>query len=214
MQQIGKRRCRVLYKAAQTPPVCALVERLSGLWPSFGDGLPLHRAQTCPMRLTGGIGINIEQATEEDKIWLVKHKGRSFPEIVVESLLQVMLSCTENCPEQLGTGIIGNGLARDPTIGRTGFTAQPRPAMVGSNAEAGTVMEAIVLSMPYTGRGRLWIDLSYWRCRGRSSLLESARDYPEFGMHPLSLLSVSGALHHERAGLLQASADFRTGNFA
>jgi hypothetical protein len=98
--------------------------------------------------------------------------------------LQIMLRSTENRPKQLGTGIVGNGFSRDRTLGRARFTAQSCPAMIGSNAKAGTVMEAVILSMPYTSRGRLWIDLSYWRCRGRSSLLESARDNPEFGMHP------------------------------
>jgi hypothetical protein len=48
------------------------------------------------VRLAGGFRVNVEEATENDKIWLMKDKSRRFPKVVIKSLLQVVLSGAEN----------------------------------------------------------------------------------------------------------------------
>ena len=67
--------------------VAGLVKGACGLRPTFGDGFLLHRRQPGPLRLPGCIGINVEEPAQDREILLVKDKGGSFPEAVVQAVL-------------------------------------------------------------------------------------------------------------------------------
>jgi hypothetical protein len=40
----------------------ALNKRLGRLWPTLRDRTPLRRSESVPLRLTGSVGVNVEQA--------------------------------------------------------------------------------------------------------------------------------------------------------
>src|SRR2546422_7442337 len=117
---------------------------------------------------------DVEETTEYRKILLMEHKRRSFPEAIVQAVFQVMLRCTQHRSKQLGTGIVRNHFTRHRTIRRTCLTAQPCPAFFCCDAQAGTIIGAVILCMPDTRRGWLRIDLLGGGYRGKTAVAECA----------------------------------------
>jgi hypothetical protein len=48
------------------------------------------------VRLAGSFWVNVEQAAENDEVWLMKNKRRRFPKVVIKALLQVVLGGAED----------------------------------------------------------------------------------------------------------------------
>jgi hypothetical protein len=100
----------------------ALDKHLGRLWPTLRDGTLLRRSESVPLRLTGSVGVNVEQAAQHAEVGLMKDECRRFPKTVVQAVLQVVLGSTQDRTQQLGTGIEGNSFTGYLTIGQACLT--------------------------------------------------------------------------------------------
>ena len=108
-----------------------------GVRPTFGDGFLLHRRQTGPLRLPGCIGVNVEEPAQDREILLVEDKGGNFPEAVVQAMLQVVLSGTQDGAKQLRAGIVRDRLAGVPN-GRPYSSCNSTPSSLDRQTNNGS----------------------------------------------------------------------------